>query len=102
MFMPARVKDVQLYTGDEPIFDAYGIEDEISRALSRKVPLPSGGDLIIDQGEALTGLDVNTGRLENGRAACRGKEERRGGGGRVQEKRNKKREERRRRGADGA
>jgi ribonuclease G len=62
MFMPARVKDVQLYGGDEPIFDAYGIEDEISRALSRKVQLPSGGYLIIDQAEALTAIDVNTGR----------------------------------------
>jgi ribonuclease G len=62
MFMPARVKDVHLYTGDEPIFDAYGIEDEISRALSRKVQLPSGGYLIIDQAEALTAIDVNTGR----------------------------------------
>ncbi len=62
MFMPERVKDIVLYTGDEPIFDAYGIEDEIGRALSRKVPLPSGGYLIIDQAEALTAIDVNTGR----------------------------------------
>jgi ribonuclease G len=62
MFMPARVKDIQLYSGDEPIFDAYGIEDEIARALSRKVQLPSGGYLIIDQAEALTAIDVNTGR----------------------------------------
>jgi ribonuclease G len=62
MFLPERVKDIELYTGDEPIFDAYGIEDEISRALSRKVPLPSGGYLIIDQAEALTAIDVNTGR----------------------------------------
>jgi ribonuclease G len=62
MFMPERVKDIILYTGDEPIFDAYGIEDEIGRALSRKVPLPSGGYLIIDQAEALTAIDVNTGR----------------------------------------
>jgi ribonuclease G len=62
MFMPERVKDVVLYSGDEPIFDAYGIEDEIGRALSRKVPLPSGGYLIIDQAEALTAIDVNTGR----------------------------------------
>jgi ribonuclease G len=62
MFMPERVKDIVLYSGDEPIFDAYGIEDEISRALSRKVPLPSGGYLIIDQAEALTAIDVNTGR----------------------------------------
>jgi ribonuclease G len=62
MFMPERVKDIVLYSGDEPIFDAYGIEDEIGRALSRKVPLPSGGYLIIDQAEALTAIDVNTGR----------------------------------------
>ncbi len=62
MFLPERVNDIELYSGDEPIFDAYGIEDEISRALSRKVPLPSGGYLIIDQAEALTAIDVNTGR----------------------------------------
>jgi ribonuclease G len=62
MFMPERAKDIVLYAGDEPIFDAYGIEDEIGRALSRKVPLPSGGYLIIDQAEALTAIDVNTGR----------------------------------------
>ena len=63
MFLPGRVKDIHYYSGDEPIFDAYGIEDEISRALSRKVPLPSGGYLIIDQAEALTAIDVNTGRF---------------------------------------
>lgn len=62
-FMPERVKDVELYEGSEPIFDAYGIEDEIRRALSRKVPLPSGGYLVIDQAEALTAIDVNTGRF---------------------------------------
>jgi len=44
-------------------FDEYGIEDEIARALARKVPLPSGGYLIIDQAEALTAIDVNTGRF---------------------------------------
>jgi ribonuclease G len=63
MFMPERVKDIKLYTGEEPVFDAYGIEDEIRRALSRKVPLPSGGSLIVDQAEALTAIDVNTGRF---------------------------------------
>ena len=56
------VKDIELYQGAEPIFDAYGIEDEVGRALSRKVPLPSGGYLVIDQAEALTAIDVNTGR----------------------------------------
>ncbi|WP_437722624.1 Rne/Rng family ribonuclease [Sorangium sp. So ce861] len=63
MFMPERADAVELYEGAEPIFDAYGIEDEIQRALSRKVPLPSGGHLIIDQAEALTAIDVNTGRF---------------------------------------
>ncbi len=63
MFMPERVNDIELYQGREPIFDEYGIEDEIRRALSRKVPLPSGGYLVIDQAEALTAIDVNTGRF---------------------------------------
>ncbi|AKU96617.1 Cytoplasmic axial filament protein CafA and Ribonuclease G [Labilithrix luteola] len=63
MFAPERVKNVKLYDEEEPIFDEYGIEDEIGRALSRKVPLPSGGYLIIDQAEALTAIDVNTGRF---------------------------------------
>lgn len=62
MFLPGRVQDIELYTGDEPIFDAYGIEDEIGRALGRKVPLASGGYLVIDQAEALAAIDVNTGR----------------------------------------
>ncbi|RYE85665.1 MAG: Rne/Rng family ribonuclease, partial [Myxococcales bacterium] len=63
MFMPERAKDIELYTGAEPIFDAYGIEDEIARSLGRKVMLASGGYLIIDEAEALTAIDVNTGRF---------------------------------------
>ncbi|APR82949.1 Cytoplasmic axial filament protein CafA and Ribonuclease G [Minicystis rosea] len=63
VFLPERIDDIELYQGEEPIFDAYGIEDEIQRAQSRKVPLPSGGYLIIDQAEALTAIDVNTGRF---------------------------------------
>jgi ribonuclease G len=63
VFLPERVADIELYAGRDPIFDEYGIEDEIARALSRKVPLPSGGYLIIDQAEALTAIDVNTGRF---------------------------------------
>lgn len=63
VFLPERADDVELYAGRDPIFDEYGIEDEISRALSRKVPLASGGYLIIDQAEALTAIDVNTGRF---------------------------------------
>ncbi len=49
------------YTGERPIFDLYGIEDEIEKALARRVDLKSGGYLIIDQTEALTTIDVNTG-----------------------------------------
>jgi ribonuclease G len=62
-FMPERLGDVIHYDDAEPIFDAYGIEDEIARALARKVPLPSGGYLILDEAEALTAIDVNTGRF---------------------------------------
>ncbi len=62
-FLPERIGNIELYSKKEPIFDEYGIEDEISRALSRKVIMPSGGYLIIDQAEALTAIDVNTGRF---------------------------------------
>jgi ribonuclease G len=62
-FLPERAQDAKLYEGAEPLFDEFGIEDEIARSLSRKVPLPSGGYLIIDQAEALTAVDVNTGRF---------------------------------------
>ena len=62
-YLPHRAKDISLYNESEPLFDEYGVEDEIARALSRKVPLPSGGYLIIDQAEALTAIDVNTGRF---------------------------------------
>jgi ribonuclease G len=59
---PALRERVLLHDGDEPIFDAYGIEQEVSRAVQRKVWLRSGGYLIIDQAEALTAIDVNSGR----------------------------------------
>lgn len=62
-FLPERIEHVSAYDGMEPLFDEYGIEDEIARALSRKVPLASGGHLVIDQAEALTAIDVNTGRF---------------------------------------
>jgi len=60
-FMPDFEGRIELYEDDEPIFDAYGIEIEIDRALSREVELESGGHLIIDRTEALTTVDVNTG-----------------------------------------
>ena len=60
-FMPALSARVERYTGSRPIFDLHGVEEEIQRSLDRKVPLKSGGYLIIDQTEALTTIDVNTG-----------------------------------------
>ncbi|MGI2026706.1 ribonuclease G [Endozoicomonas acroporae] len=52
---------VEYYPGERPIFDLFGVEDEINKGLSRKVQLKSGGYLIIDQTEAMTTIDVNTG-----------------------------------------
>jgi ribonuclease G len=62
-FMPEYTDKIHYYQGREPIFDGYGIELEIDRALARKVDLPSGGSLVFDQGEALTAIDVNTGKF---------------------------------------
>src|SRR5258707_14086886 len=55
------------YNGERPLFDLYGVEDEIQKALSKRVDLKSGGYLIIDQTEALTTIDVNTGGFVSGR-----------------------------------
>lgn len=60
-FMPATVQKLQLYGGERPIFDLFNIDEDIARALGRRVELKSGGYLIIDQTEALTTVDVNTG-----------------------------------------
>jgi ribonuclease G len=59
--MPAAAGRLHLYKGERPIFDLYAIDDEITRALGRRVDLKSGGYLIVDQTEALTTVDVNTG-----------------------------------------
>jgi ribonuclease G len=56
------------YTGERPLFDLFGVEDEIERALARRVDLKSGGYCIIDQTEALTTIDVNTGGFVSGRS----------------------------------
>ena len=61
MFMPNYAERIERYAGNRPIFDLYGVEDELQRALDRKVQLKSGGYLIIDQTEAMTTIDVNTG-----------------------------------------
>ena len=60
-YMPVLAERIELYTGNRPIFDLYGVEDEIQRALDKEVPLKSGGYLVIDQTEAMTTVDVNTG-----------------------------------------
>jgi len=60
-FVPELNTVIELYEGDRPIFDVHAIEDEINKALNRHVKLKSGGDLIIDQTEAMTTIDVNTG-----------------------------------------
>ena len=56
------------YSGERPLFDLFGVEDEIERALARRVDLKSGGYVIIDQTEALTTIDVNTGGFVSGRS----------------------------------
>jgi ribonuclease G len=60
-FLPGMLPRLEYYPGERPIFDLYGVEDEIQKALDRKVQLKSGGYLIIDQTEAMTTVDVNTG-----------------------------------------
>ncbi len=60
-FVPEMLPRIEHYGGERPIFDLYNVEDEIQKALSRKVQLKSGGYIIIDQTEAMTTVDVNTG-----------------------------------------
>ena len=60
-FMPAAAQKLQHYRGERPIFDLFSIDEEIAKALGRRVDLKSGGYLIVDQTEALTTMDVNTG-----------------------------------------
>jgi len=60
-FMPELVDKLEYYPGEQPLFGLYSIEQEIESAMHRKVMLKSGGDMIIDQTEAMTTIDVNTG-----------------------------------------
>ncbi len=60
-YMPAAVAKLEHYRGERPIFDLFNIEEDMARALARRVELKSGGYLIFDQTEALTTIDVNTG-----------------------------------------
>ncbi len=59
---PHLESSIELYAGEEPVLDAFGIEQELKRAAQRKVWLKSGGYIVIDQAEALTAVDVNSGR----------------------------------------
>ncbi|MCS6976645.1 MAG: Rne/Rng family ribonuclease [Gemmatales bacterium] len=61
--MPRYANRIQLYTDSEPLFHRYGIEEEIQRIHQRRVPLPNGGSLVIDQTEALVAIDVNSGNF---------------------------------------
>jgi len=60
-FTPELAGKLEYYPGERPIFDLYSIDDEIQKALDRKVQLKSGGHLVLDQTEAMTTIDVNTG-----------------------------------------
>ncbi len=62
---PHLVKKVELYDNQKPIFESFGIEKELEMTYKRKVPLQSGGSIVIDQTEAMTVIDVNTGRAMN-------------------------------------
>jgi ribonuclease G len=67
VYTPSVMAKLVHYTGERPLFDLYGVEEEIQRALGRRVDLKSGGYLIIDQTEAMTTIDVNTGSYVTGR-----------------------------------
>jgi ribonuclease G len=64
-FLPRFTERVKKYDGRRPVFDHFHIEPALRLAVSRRVPLKSGGSLVIDQGEALTAIDVNTGSFTN-------------------------------------
>jgi len=68
-YMPQLAPLLSHYTGERPLFDLYAVEDEIQKALARRVDLKSGGYLIIDQTEAMTTIDVNTGAFVGARHA---------------------------------
>ncbi len=61
--MPRYANRIKLYEGKEPLFHKYGIEEEIARIQQRKVPLPHGGSIVIEQTEALVAIDVNSGNF---------------------------------------
>ncbi len=62
MFRPSLLKNVTYYKGPTPLFDQYGVDAAINKALGRRIWLKSGGYILVDQTEALTAIDVNTGK----------------------------------------
>jgi len=60
-YVPALIERIEYYSGERPIFDIYSVEDELQKALQRRVYLKSGGYLVFDQTEAMTTIDINTG-----------------------------------------
>ena len=66
-YMPSLASRLRGYTAERPLFELHGVEGEVTRALSRRVDLKSGGYLIVDQTEAMTTIDVNTGGYVGGR-----------------------------------
>ncbi|WP_026608908.1 ribonuclease G [Methylocaldum szegediense] len=67
-FVPELAPLIEHYSGERPLFDLYSVEDEIQKALERRVMLKSGGHLVFDQTEAMTTIDVNTGAFVGGRS----------------------------------
>ena len=67
-YTPALTDRIDHYLGERPLYDLHGVEEEIEKALGRRVDLKSGGYLIIDQTEAMTTIDVNTGGFVGGRS----------------------------------
>jgi len=66
-YTPSVIQKLVHYTGERPLFDLYSVEEEIERALGRRVELKSGGYLVVEQTEAMTTIDVNTGSFVAGR-----------------------------------
>ena len=68
--MPEVINKLNYYSGEKPLFGLYSVEQEIQKAMARRVQLPSGGDLVIDQTQAMTTIDVNTGSYVGQRNAA--------------------------------
>ena len=69
LVMPRQSSKLQLYSGKDPLFHQYKIEQEIAKIHAREVPLPDGGSIVIDQTEALVAIDVNSGSFRTDESA---------------------------------